>query len=100
MTVAGERVENVSRPEEGAGRSGVRPLGVKARLSQLCNFPSPNSDEAEGEETRGAAAANAAAECAGKSPPPEPDGLATGALMEAAGIEPASADAPAERLQA
>jgi hypothetical protein len=29
-------------------------------------------DEAKGEETRGVAAANAAAECAGKSPPPEP----------------------------
>src|SRR5438477_8780887 len=48
-----------------------------------------------GEETRVVAGAQrAAAECAGQSPRPKPKGVAPRALMEAAGIEPASADAP------
>src|SRR5688500_14763330 len=87
---------------------GIRPDGIRLQAIQpLIHVPlrapaaaqrrraGATIDEAKGEETRGVAAApRRAAECAGKSPPPAPRGRARRALVEAAGIEPASAVAP------
>jgi hypothetical protein len=61
----------------------------------MCHRPTvATCDEAKGEETRGVAAPTAQRSAQVRARRPSPEGLARRALMEAAGIEPASADAP------
>ena len=51
-----------------------------AAIVDICRAAPKSCEEAAGGETRGVAAANAAAECAGKRPPPAPKGGARRAL--------------------
>jgi hypothetical protein len=68
-----------------SARGGIRSCTVTfaadAKLSASAAAAAQRGDEAQGEESRGVVAAlSAATECAGKSPPPEPEGArATGA---------------------
>ena len=68
-------------------------LGRRCWLCQLAR-ESPHATKPEGRGDARRSGGAAAAECAGSSPPPAPEGRTRRAIMEAAGIEPASVCRP------